>query len=81
MENNLHLDVILECSVCSVAGIFTKLDAGPSMEELSIADLEDFFGKMTPFIVFSGFWILQRQLFVYCKLISFTAIRNIYSPI
>ena len=81
MEINLHLDVILDCSVCSVAGIFTKLDAGPSMEELSIADLEDFFGKMTPFIIFSGFCILQRKLFVYCELISFAAMRNVYIPI
>ena len=39
-----YLDVISDCSVCSVAGIFTKLDAGPSIEELDLADQEDFFG-------------------------------------
>ena len=79
METNLHLDVIWDCSVSSVEGIFTKLDAWPSMEELGLADLEDFFGKITPFIISSGFWILQKQLFVYCKFISFIAVRNIYS--
>ena len=56
-----HLDVISDCSVCSVAGIFTKLDAGPSIEELGLADQEDFLGKMTPSNTFSGFWILQKQ--------------------
>ena len=65
IETNLHLDVIFDCSVCSVAGIFTKLDAGPSIEELSLADMEEFLGKLTPFIIFSDFWVLQRQLFVY----------------
>ena len=56
-----YLDVISDCFVCSVAGIFTKLDAGPSIEELDLADQEDFFGEMTPSNTFSGFWILQKQ--------------------
>ena len=80
IETNLHLDVTLDCSVCSVAGIFTKLDAGPSIEGLSLADTEDFLDNMTPFVIFSGFWILQRQGFEYWKLIQFTDIKNIYSP-
>ena len=81
IETNLHLDVTLDCSVCSVTVIFTKLDAGPSIEELNLADMEDFLDNMAPFIILSVFWILQRQLFVYWISIYFTDIRNIYSPI